>query len=270
MLGQLVYGGTVDGSTAVATLSDNAKIKLGTTSNTITLTNNTTAITGYTANEGVYYIVSADGSFASLDLLVGDWLISTGSAWKKIDNTDAVTGVKGDAETSYRIGQINITPANIGVSATSTSVTVSGTTFYKYVHPTYTVHAAAAVKIGNDGTGHVSIGDPLLASDIKIASSGTYTVSSALDAISTDISNIVSGTTEVGKAKKLGSSTVGSSTKPIYLSSGEATECSTYAGGTAITLNGTSKAAATASFYAPTSSGSANQFLISSGSGAPT
>lgn len=44
---------------------------------------------------------------------------------------------------------------------------------------------------------------------------------------------------------------------------------STYAGGTAVTLNGTSKASSTASFYAPTAAGTAGQFLKSSGS-APT
>ena len=94
LLGQLVYGGTVTGA-GVATLSTNAKSKLGTTSTSITLTNDTTAITGYQANEGIYYIVSSDGSFASLGLVTGDWLISTGSAWNKIDNTDAVTSVNG-------------------------------------------------------------------------------------------------------------------------------------------------------------------------------
>lgn len=114
VLGQLLYGGTVTGA-GVATLSTNAKTKLGTSDNSITLTNDTTAITGYVANEGIYYIVSSDGSFASLGILTGDWLISTGSAWQKVDNTDAVTGVKGDAETDYRIGNINITKANIGL-----------------------------------------------------------------------------------------------------------------------------------------------------------
>lgn len=93
ILGQLIYGGTVTGA-GVATLSTNAKSKLGTTSTSITLTNNTTAITGYVANEGIYYVVSNDGSFASLSLKTGDWLISTGSAWKKIDNTDEVTSVQ--------------------------------------------------------------------------------------------------------------------------------------------------------------------------------
>ena len=93
VLGQLVFGGTVTGA-GVATLSTNAKTKLGTTSNSITLTNNTTAITGYAANEGIFYVVSSDGNFASLGLKTGDWLISTGSAWNKVDNTDEVTSVQ--------------------------------------------------------------------------------------------------------------------------------------------------------------------------------
>lgn len=71
-------------------------------------------------------------------------------------------------------------------------------------------------------------------------------------------------------ATKLGSSTLGSTTKPIYLSGGTATECNTYAGGTAVTLNESSKASTTASFYAPTSVGPAGYLLKSNGSGAPS
>ena len=56
----------------------------------------------------------------------------------------------------------------------------------------------------------------------------------------------------------------GSTTKPVYTSAaGTFAECSTYAGGTAVTLNGTSKAASTASFYAPTSAGTSGQILKS-------
>ena len=70
-------------------------------------------------------------------------------------------------------------------------------------------------------------------------------------------------------ANKLGTTTVGGVNKPIYLSNGAATEANTYAGGTAVTLNGTSKAASTASFYAPTGAGTSGQYLKSSGTGAP-
>lgn len=114
LLGACIYAGNV-GAGAVATLTTAAQHKLGTTAQSITLTNDSTDITGYTANEGLYYIATAEFSFASLDVKAGDWLISTGTMWSKIDNTDAVTGVKGDAESTYRIGNVNITKGNIGL-----------------------------------------------------------------------------------------------------------------------------------------------------------
>ncbi len=130
ILGQLLYAGAFDPTTAEATLTTNAKTKLGTTSSTITLTNDTTPITGYEANEGCFYICSDNGTFASISFLVGDWLVSTGSGWTKIDNTDAVTGVKGNAESTYRIGNVNITADNVLPTQTSNSgkfLTTDGT-----------------------------------------------------------------------------------------------------------------------------------------------
>lgn len=64
---------------------------------------------------------------------------------------------------------------------------------------------------------------------------------------------------------------IGGSTQGVYIdTNGVVTAGSTYAGGTAVTLNGTSAAASTASFYAPTGAGTSGQYLTSSGSGAPT
>lgn len=60
-------------------------------------------------------------------------------------------------------------------------------------------------------------------------------------------------------------STVGTATQPVYLFCGILTQCSAYAGGTALTLNGTSQAASTASIYAPTTNGTAGQIVVSAG-----
>jgi len=49
---------------------------------------------------GHYYVVSAAGVFAGMDFQIGDWIISNGVIWEKVDNTDAVTSVFG------RIGAI--------------------------------------------------------------------------------------------------------------------------------------------------------------------
>ena len=69
------------------------------------------------------------------------------------------------------------------------------------------------------------------------------------------------------EAKQNKVSALGSATKPVYISSsGTFTAGNTYAGGTAVTLNGTSKAGNTASFYAPTTVGEDGQLLMSGGS----
>jgi hypothetical protein len=50
--------------------------------------------------KGHYYVVSVAGVFGGVDYAVGDWIISNGLIWEKVDNTDAVTSVFG------RIGAI--------------------------------------------------------------------------------------------------------------------------------------------------------------------
>lgn len=109
LLGQMTYGGAVSGS-GLAYLSTNAKIKLNTNLNSIQLTNDTTDTTGYIANQGLFYLVKSSGSFADLDLKVGDWLVAYERGWEKIDNTDAVRTVQG------RIGDVVITKGDIGLA----------------------------------------------------------------------------------------------------------------------------------------------------------
>jgi hypothetical protein len=94
-----------------------------------------------------------------------------GTQWNLVGNyidTNSVTGVKGSAESSYRTGQVNLTPANLGISATTTSVTVGNTTFNKYVHPHFDSATAAAIKVGRDTDGHVVLGSALTRADVGI------------------------------------------------------------------------------------------------------
>ena len=51
-----------------------------------------------TSNKGYYYSVSVDGTTnidGVTDWKVGDWIISNGTAWQKVDNTDSITSVNG-------------------------------------------------------------------------------------------------------------------------------------------------------------------------------
>jgi hypothetical protein len=70
--------------------------------------------------KGYYYIVSTAGTFAGISFEVGDWIISDGTAWGKVDNTDAVSSVFG------RTG--NVTAAN--GDYTTSQVTESGNLYY--------------------------------------------------------------------------------------------------------------------------------------------
>lgn len=65
--------------------------------------------------KGEYYVVSTGGAFDGVTYAVGDWIISNGTTWDKVDNTDQVTSVAG------RIGAITLFQADITGLTTSDS-----------------------------------------------------------------------------------------------------------------------------------------------------
>lgn len=135
ILGQVIYGGTVD-ATGTCTLTDNAKTKLGIETPTFTLTD-------ADHYEGVYFISTAVGTSGvplTLQVNQGDWIIGNGAAgWAKVDNTDAVTSVAG------RIGTIVLTPEDV---------------FYNSVDSHY-VYAAPASAAGLPSFRQLGISDIL-------------------------------------------------------------------------------------------------------------
>jgi hypothetical protein len=77
-------------------------------------------------SKGDYYVVSAAGTRFGIDFAVGDWIISNGTAWEKVDLTDAVSSVFGrtgavvGVSTDY--SSVGITNTAIGASSPSTGV----------------------------------------------------------------------------------------------------------------------------------------------------
>jgi hypothetical protein len=96
VLGQLTYMGTWNAST-----------------NNPTLANPPAPTT-----QGDYYVVSAAGTQFSISFEIGDWIISNGTAWEKVDNTDAVASVFG------RLGVV--TAASGDYSAVQITYTATG------------------------------------------------------------------------------------------------------------------------------------------------
>lgn len=109
LLGQVMYGGNASAVAATTTVSpsDSLKTKKGITATSVSIVNSATSTAantyGWQDLEGVYFICQASGTFAGISFETGDWIISTGSKWEKIDNTDAVKSVNGQT------GVVNIT-----------------------------------------------------------------------------------------------------------------------------------------------------------------
>lgn len=76
IVGQLEYQGTWNATTNTPTLPSASTVK------------------------GHYYVTSVAGTYETIEYAIGDWIISNGTSWEKVDNTDAVTTVFG------RIGAI--------------------------------------------------------------------------------------------------------------------------------------------------------------------
>ena len=96
-----VAGGvaTLDGSGTVPTSQLPAAI-LGALNyqGTWNASTNTPTLASSTGTKGYYYVVSAAGSTnlnGVTDWKIGDWAVYDGSAWQKVDNTDAVSSVNG-------------------------------------------------------------------------------------------------------------------------------------------------------------------------------
>lgn len=56
---------------------------------------NTPTLTATPAQKGHYYVVSTGGTQFSITFATGDWIVSNGTSWDKVDNTDAVSSVFG-------------------------------------------------------------------------------------------------------------------------------------------------------------------------------
>ena len=94
--------GSVNG---IASLDGNGKIPLTQLSDSIigqveymglwAASTNTPTLPTTPDEKGHYYVVSASGTQFGHSFVVGDWVISNGASWDKVDNTDAVSSVNG-------------------------------------------------------------------------------------------------------------------------------------------------------------------------------
>jgi hypothetical protein len=109
-------------------------------------TNSPTIPAADPANKGHYYVVSVAGSTNINGITswsLGDWIISNGTAWEKVDNSDAVTSVAG------KVGAVLLVAADISDFDTevsnNTDVAANTTHRGRIDNP----HNVTAAQVGN-------------------------------------------------------------------------------------------------------------------------
>lgn len=181
--GNVLYGGNLTEFTdedlaASVSISSSLRARLGLadTVTTITIANATSSsITGeygYASLEGVYFICEAAGSWGLTGSFeVGDWMISTGTSWQKVDNTDAVKSVNG------QIGDVNITKVDSATNADMATDAISA----RYADEAQAVSkqfsfGAFPIDISTDNTFNGAEATALrFASPLKVTKSGNTT-----------------------------------------------------------------------------------------------
>ena len=121
---------------------------------------NTPTLTSSVGTKGYYYVVSVAGSTnlnGITDWQVGDWAVYNGTAWQKIDNTDAVTSVNGYTGT---------------VVLTTTDVAEGTNQYFTTARARTSVSAGTGISY-DSGTGVITNSSPSLGGDVVGPASST-------------------------------------------------------------------------------------------------
>lgn len=104
---------------------------------------NTPDVGDATTQKGYYYVTSVGGTYSGISYEVGDWIISNGVEWQKVDNTDAVVSV---------FGRIGAVVANSGDYASFYSPIITGG-----ASTIVTDNLTASRALVSDGSGKVGV-----------------------------------------------------------------------------------------------------------------
>lgn len=180
ILGAVTYEGTWDASTNTPTLPDP------------------------TASKGFYFVVTTAGTQFGITFTVGDWVISNGVAWQKVDATATVTSVNG------KTGALTVTSSDVNALNLTTGGTVAGATTFSVpvtvpngVAATDTtnlsqVQSLIAAAPGSGGTVtsiNVAVPSILTSAGGPVTTTGTITLGLATQAANTVFAGPATGAT---------------------------------------------------------------------------
>jgi len=146
------------------------------------------------STKGDYYVVSVAGTQFSLSFAVGDWIISNGTAWEKVDLTDAVSSVFG--RTGAVVG-VSTDYSAVGITNTAVGAANPSTGAFTTVTASSTIAATGAVTGSNlSGT---NTGDQTITLTGGVTGSGTGSFAATV----ITNANLTGDVTSVGNATTL-------------------------------------------------------------------
>ena len=182
-------------------------------------------------------------------------MVWDGSAWVPWEaDTNTVTGVKGNSESSYRTGNVNITAANVGAAPTShaSSATTYGTgtsSNYGHVKLSDATNGTAAAASGGTAATPKAVSDALQAAK-------DYVDDNIITDVQVNGTTVVDATTSVANVPLVGAqNTVGVVKNGSSVTSSSGYTASPIISGVPYYKNTTYTAATTASAVATTASG---------------
>ncbi|WP_313105077.1 hypothetical protein [Stutzerimonas nitrititolerans] len=188
-------------ASGVASLDANAKVPLAQLPDSIigqveymgtwNAATNTPTLPTTPAEKGHYYVTSTAGSRFGHSFEVGDWCISNGASWDKVDNTDAVSSVNGRAGNVTGLAEATDPRLTDAREWTATTVTQTeaetGTATARRAWTSQRVRqaiaawwAASAMKTKLDG---IAVGATANATDAQLRDRSTHTGSQAISTV---------------------------------------------------------------------------------------
>lgn len=124
------------------------------------------------ANNGWYYLVSVAGTHLAVTYSVGDWVVSNGTAWDKVDNPDAVVSVNGNT------GVVVLTAGDVG--AAPSAHVGSGGGAHSDATPSVSGFMSATDKTKLDAITGTNTGDQTITLTGDVTGSGTGSFATTL------------------------------------------------------------------------------------------
>ena len=199
---------------------------------------NTPSLPSASTSKGHYYVVATAGTYQTISYAIGDWVISNGTAWEKVDNTDAVTTVFG------RLGAIvanesdysgfypllsDLSTTNSNVSNNTSNITTNATditTNETDISTNASNISANTTNISTNATNIASNDTDIATNSSNIATNSSNIATNASDistnasGISTNVTNIAVNTAKVSNVTTNLSATANGTSLSINSSDG--------------------------------------------------